>query len=72
MVEELWGFAKKGNSVLVTHISSTKVCISTEEGVEIKSMIDLVLVKRDMLRNVQDEGGEMDETRTLRPPCCTV
>ena len=34
-------------------------------GVETKSMIDLVLVKRDMLRYVQD-------VRAVRPLCCTV
>ena len=28
------------------------------DGVEIKSMMDLVLVKRDMLRYVQDVRGE--------------
>ena len=38
----------------VTHISSTEGCISTQEWqefktVEIKSMIGLVVVKRDML-----------------------
>ena len=53
MVEEWWSFAKKGDSVWVTYILSTEVCISTHEwqGVEteIKSMIDLVLVKRYML-----------------------
>ena len=41
--------------------------------VEIKSMIDLVLVKRDMLRYVQNmravRGMGM---RPLRSPCCTV
>ena len=50
----------------LTHILSTEVCISTQDwrGVEIKSMIDLVLVETDMLRYVQDvcEGSERDGT----------
>ena len=57
MAKEWWSFAKKGDSVWVTHISSTEVCMSTQEwksGVEIKRMIDLVLVKMDMLRYVQE------------------
>ena len=39
---------------------STGVCISTQrwqrnqDGVKVKSMIDLVLVKKEMLRYVQD------------------
>ena len=46
---------QKGDYVSVTHILSTEVCISHtkvtrgQDGVEIKSMIDLVLVKKDML-----------------------
>ena len=31
MIEEWWIFAKKGNSVWVTHTLSTEVCISTQE-----------------------------------------
>ena len=30
-----------------------------QDGVEVKSMIDLVLVKKDMLRFVQDALGDM-------------
>ena len=30
MVEEWWSFMKKGDSVWVTHILSTEVCISTQ------------------------------------------
>ena len=42
-------------------------------GMEIKSMIDLVPVKRDLLRYVQDvRAGERNGTRPLRPACCTV
>ena len=59
LVEEWWSFAQKGESAWVTHILSTEVCISTQvakgqDGVEIKSMINLVLVKRDILRYVQE------------------
>ena len=39
-------------------------------GVEIKSIIDMVLVERDMLRYLQ--VGERDGTWLLRPLCCTV
>ena len=46
---------------------------SGQDGVEIKSMIVLVLMKRDMLQYVQEcKGGERNEKRPLRPPCCTV
>ena len=44
----------------VTHTLSTRVCISTHEwergqdGVGVKSMIDLLPTKKDMLRYVQD------------------
>ena len=57
IVEEGWSSGQKGDCVWVTHILSTEVCISIQEwqeGVEVKSMIDLVLVKRDMLQYVQD------------------
>ena len=45
--------------VWVTHTLNTRICISTQgckgqDGVEVKSMIDLVLVKKEMLRFVQD------------------
>ena len=46
------------------------------DDVEIKNMIDLVLVKRDMLAYAAIyagcEGSERDGTRHLRPLCCTV
>ena len=43
----------KGVCVYVTHTSNTRVCTSTQEvkdqdGVEVNSMIDLVLVEKDM------------------------
>ena len=42
-------------------------------GVEIKSMVDLVLVKRDMLRYVQDvRCSERDGTRPFRSSYCVV
>ena len=55
MVEEFQCFAKKGNTYF-KHISVHK-CTRVargREGKEIKSMIDLMLVKMDMLRYVQD------------------
>ena len=54
MAEEWWSFAKKGGTVWVTYFKHKSVHKYTRvargrEGVKIKSMIDLVLVKRDML-----------------------
>ena len=59
MVEEWWSFGKKRDSVWVTYFKHRILHKYTRvaEGrgaVEIKSMIDLMLVKRDMLRYVQD------------------
>ena len=44
------------------------------DGVEIESMIDLVLVKRGMLRYVQDVRAVRGMGRGFsdQPPCCTV
>ena len=37
-----------------------------QDGVKVKSMIDLVLVKKDMIRYVQDvRGSKRNGTRTL-------
>ena len=62
MVEEWWRFVKKGDSVWVTHFKRRSVHKYTRGaegrgGVEIKSMIDLWLVKRDMLRDVRAVRG---------------
>ena len=59
IAEEGWSFAKKGDSVWITHFKHRCVHKYTRvargrEGVEIRSMIDLVLVKRNMLRYMQD------------------
>ena len=43
-----------------------------QDGVKVKSMIELVLVKRVMLRYVQDVRVVRNGMRTLGPPCCTV
>ena len=55
MVEEWWSFAQKGNCVCVTYFKHRSLHKCTrvargQDGVEVKSMIDLVLVKRDMLQ----------------------
>ena len=59
MVGEWWNFAQKENSVWVTYFKYKSLHKYTREargrdGVEIKSIIYLVLVKRDMVRYVQD------------------
>ena len=59
MVEEWWSLAKKVDFVWVTYFKNRSLhkfprVARGRDGVEIKSMIDLVLVKRDMLRYVQD------------------
>ena len=59
MVEEWWSFAQKGNCVCLTYFKHRSLHKCTrvardQDGVEVKSMIDLVLVKRDMLQYVQD------------------
>ena len=44
-----------------------------QDGVEIKSMIELVLVKKDMLHYVQDVKAVRGMgKRPLRSPCCTM
>ena len=53
MIEEGWSSVVKGNYVWVTNTFSTGVSISVQEWMEVKSMIDLVLVKRDMLHYIQ-------------------
>ena len=55
--------AKRG--LWVTRTLSTRVCTSVargQDGVEINSMIDLVLVKKDMLRYGQDVRTVRDRT----------
>ena len=60
MVEEWWSYVLKRDCVWVMHTLGKEFCISTQgwQVVKtrrgIKSMIDLVLVKKDMLRYVQD------------------
>ena len=61
----------------VTHISSTEMHISTRvvggrDDVEIKSMTDLVLVKMDMPRYVQDVRVVRGMGCGLSEHCCTV
>ena len=56
MAEEWWSFVK--GTVWVTHFKHISVHkytrVARGQGVEIKSMIDVVLVKRDMLQYMQD------------------
>ena len=60
MVEEWRSFAQKGNHVWVTNFKHsslhkyTSTAHKDQDGAEIKSRIDLVLVKRDTLQYVQD------------------
>ena len=54
---EWWSFVMKGGCVWVTYTLNTRICIRVargQDGVEVKSMKDLVLVKKDMLRFVQN------------------
>ena len=59
MVEEQWSFAQKGDCVSNTYFKHrswqkyTKMARG-QDGVNIKSMIDLVLVKREVLQYVQN------------------
>ena len=59
MVEEWWNFEQKGDSQRVSHFKHKSLYKYTRmarnlDSVEIKSMIELVRVKRDKLRYVQD------------------
>ena len=59
MAEEWWSFVQKGECLGYTHFKHrglhnyTRVA-RVQDRMEIKGMIDLVVVKRDMMRNVQD------------------
>ena len=59
MIEERWSSMLKGDCVWVTYFQDrslykyTRVARS-QDGVEVKSIIDLVLVKKDMLRYMQN------------------
>ena len=59
---------QKGDSVCVTHFKHRSLheytrVVRGRDSVKIKSMIGLVLVKRDMLRYVQDVRVEKDWTQ---------
>ena len=60
IVEGWWSSVLKGDHMWVTHILSTEVCCGYtrvargQDVLEVKSMIDLVMVKKDMLQYVQD------------------
>ena len=75
MVEEWWSFAQKGDCVWLTYFEHRSLHKYTrvargQDGLEIKSMVDLVLMKRDILRYVQDVKsvrgvGEASQTTML-------
>ena len=50
--EEWWSSVLKGGCVWVTHTLNTRV-VRSQEGVTVKSMIDLGLVKKDILHYAQ-------------------
>ena len=67
MVDEWWSSVQRGGYVRATYFKHklhtyTRVARG-QDGVEVKSMIDLVLVKKDMLHYVQDvmTVGEMGQ-----------
>ena len=77
MVEEWWSFPQKRDCVWVTYFKHRSLHNYTrlargQDRMEIKSMIDLVLVKRNMLRYVQAVRAVRGMGRGLRPPCYTV
>ena len=43
-----------------------------QDEIEVMSMIDLLLLKRDTLKYVQDMRTERNGMRPLRPLCCIV
>ena len=62
MVEEWWSFPQKGDCVWVTYFKHRSLPKYTrvargQDGLEIKSIIDLVLIIKAMLRYVQDVGA---------------
>ena len=70
MAEEWWSFGQRGLCVGNTYFKHRSLHKYTRvargiDGVEIKNMIDLVLVKRDMLRYVQDVRVERGMGRGL-------
>ena len=57
ILEEWWSFAPKGDcvgNILSTSLHKYIRVTRGQDGVEIKSIIDLGLVKKDTLRYVQD------------------
>ena len=64
MVEEWWSSVLKGDYVWVTYTLSTRVA-RRHGGVEVKVTIDLALVKRDLLRHVQDVKAVRGKGRGL-------
>ena len=78
MVEEWWEFCPErrlcvGNTYF-KHRSSHKYkkVAMDKDGVEVKGIIDLVLVKKIWCTMCRSEGSERNGTRPLRSPCGTV
>ena len=68
MEEEWYRSVLKGDYVWVTHTSSTRVCIRVargKDGVMVKSIIDLLLVKKDMLHYIKDVRAARGMGRSL-------
>ena len=79
MGEEWWNCAERGLCVGSTYLKYKSMHKYTrvaraQDGVEVKSIIYLALVKKDMLHFVQCVRAVrgMGLVRHLRLPCCTV
>ena len=78
MGEEWWSSVLKRGCVWVKYTLNTMSLhkytrvAKSQDGMEVKSMIDLVLVKKGMLHCEKCEGSERNGMRHLRTPCCTV
>ena len=69
MGEEWWSSVLKGSCVGNTYFEPKYTMVAgDQDGVEVKSMIDLVLRKRDILHFVQDE--EWDKTSQITMLYC--
>ena len=78
MVEEWWSSVPKGylcvGNIYFNHRSLHKYkrVAMGQDGVEVKSIIDLMLVKEDMLRYMQDVRTVGGMGQGLSNNCCIV